>query len=167
MTTVLTDFSSRLKWALTGRYDVTFVYLNNFEVEEYWSETDILKLPSLSIGSAADVVNRMEELGVFLAEENDIILLKAPPDQGFLADAQALGFGRSQCITVEHNDPAMNITANLLNCPRTMDKLRELSQAAGTNAYLVPFGTSNQEEEFSTDRNSTGCSILGYLPQGE
>ena len=101
MTTVLTDFSSKLKWALTGQHDVTFVYLNNFEVEEYWSETGILKLPSLSIGSAADVVNRMEELGVFLAGENDIILLKGPPDQGFMADAQALGFGRSRCITVE------------------------------------------------------------------
>ena len=47
------------------------------------------------------------------------------------------------------NDPALNITANLLNCPRTMDKLRELSKVAGTNVYLVPFGTSDQEEEFS------------------
>lgn len=149
MTTVLTDFSSKLKWALTGQHDVTFVYLNNFEVEEYWSDSGILKLPSLSIGSAVDVVNRMEELGVFLAGENDIILLKDTPNQEFMADAQALGFGRSRCITVEHNDPAMNITANLLHCPKTVDKLRELSQAAGTNAYLVPFGTSDQEEEFS------------------
>ncbi|PQP83671.1 hypothetical protein C0Q44_02990 [Paenibacillus sp. PCH8] len=149
MTTVMTEFSSKLKWALTGQHDVTLVYLNNFEVEEHWSEPGILKLPSLSIGSAADVVNRMEELGVFLAGENDIILLKSPPDQGFIADAQALGFGRSRCIAAEHNDPAMNITTTLLHCPRTIDKLRELSQVAESPAYLVPFGTSDQEEELS------------------
>lgn len=149
MTTVLTDFSSKLKWALTGRDNVTFVYLNNFEVEEYWSEQGILKLPSLSIGSAGDVVNRMEELGLFLAGENDIILLKSLPDQAFMAEAQSLGFGLSRCVAAKCNEPALNITANLLRCPDTLDKLRELSEDSETRAYLVPFGTSDQEEELS------------------
>lgn len=149
MTTVLTDFSSKLKWALTGRHDVTFVFLNNFEVEEYWSDPEILKLPTLSIGSATDVVNRMEELGLFLAGENDIILLKSLPDQAFMAEAQTLGFGRSKCVAARCNEPAMNITANLLSCPETLDKLREIAQDSGSRAYLVPFGTSDQEEELS------------------
>ncbi|MFC9711438.1 ATP-grasp domain-containing protein [Paenibacillus sp. NPDC056933] len=149
MTTVLTDFSSKLKWALTGQHDVTFVFLNNFEVEEYWGDPEILKLPSLSIGSAADVVNRMEELGLFLAGENDIILLKSVPDQAFIAEAQTLGFGRARCVAARCNEPALNITANLLNCPETLDKLRYLSEESGTRAFLVPFGTSAQEEELS------------------
>ncbi|WP_337034925.1 ATP-grasp domain-containing protein [Paenibacillus illinoisensis] len=149
MTTVLTDFSSKLKWALTGLHNVTFIYLNNFEVEEYWSEQGTLKLPSLSIGTAADVVNRMEELGIFLAGENDVILLKRLPDQGFMADAQASGFGRARCIAAADNEPSINITANLLQCPRTLNELQELSQNTETQTYLVPFGTSEQEEDFS------------------
>ncbi|UPK44471.1 ATP-grasp domain-containing protein [Paenibacillus pabuli] len=149
MTTVLTDFSSKLKLALTGRHNVTFVYLNNFEVEEYWGDQGIIKLPSLSIGSASDVVNRMEELGLFLAGENDIILLKSLPDQAFMAEAHSLGFGQSRCIAAKCNEPALNITANLLSCPDALDKLRQLSKNPDTPTYLVPFGTSEQEEELS------------------
>ncbi|GGH62950.1 phosphoribosylglycinamide formyltransferase 2 [Paenibacillus silvae] len=149
MSTVLTDFSSRLKLALTGRHDVTFVYLNNFEVEQYWEDPEILKLPSLSIGSAADVVHRMEELGVFLAGDQDIVLLKSLPSPDFISAAQALGFGRSRYIAPVHNNPGLNITASLLQCSATMDKLRELAQTAESPVFLVPFGTSEREEELS------------------
>ena len=149
MTTLLSDFSIKLKRALTGREDTVLVYLNNFEVEEYWNEQGVLKLPSLSIGSASDVVNRMEELGVFLAGEQDVVLLKSLPDPGFVADARVVGFGRSRFIATESNEPGMNITASILHCPRTLEKLRELAHDRSIQTYLVPFGVSDQEEELS------------------
>lgn len=149
LTTLLSDFSIKLKRALTGREDTVLVYLNNFEVEEYWNEQGVLKLPSLSIGSASDVVNRMEELGVFLAGEQDVVLLKSLPDPGFVADARAVGFGRSRFIATESNEPGMNITASILHCPRTLEKLRELAHDRSIQTYLVPFGVSDQEEELS------------------
>ncbi|MEK4109132.1 phosphoribosylaminoimidazole carboxylase (NCAIR synthetase) [Paenibacillus sp. DS2363] len=149
LTTLLTGFSRKLKQALTGHDEAVFIYINNFEVEEYWNEQGVLKLPSLSVGSAADVVNRMEELGIFLAGEQDVVLLKELPDSGFIADAQAIGFGRSRLIATEYNEPGLNITANILHCQRTLDRLRELADRQDIQAYLVPFGASDQEEELS------------------
>ncbi|GAK40303.1 hypothetical protein TCA2_2793 [Paenibacillus sp. TCA20] len=141
------DFSVKLKQALTGSSESTFIYINNFEVEEQWKQEHTLKLPSLTVGSSVELVNRMEELGVFLAGKGDYVLLKESPDPEMMTDAKSLGFGNSLLLTMCNNAPKLNITENVLDCESTLNRLREI--AGHNTVYLVPFGVSAKEEELS------------------
>ncbi|WP_160036764.1 ATP-binding protein [Paenibacillus sp. An7] len=148
MTQELThNFSVKLKQALTGSPESVFIYINNFEVEEQWNQDNTLKLPSISVGNSTEIVNRMEELGVFLAGQGDYVLLKEKPDPHLIADAQDIGFGYSLLLTMENNTPKLNITENILNCEATLKRLREIGEHG--KVYLVPFGVSSKEEELS------------------
>src|SRR4051794_10645699 len=75
-------FARRLKQDLVEDENARFVYLNNFEVERSWAVGEP-KLPGAGVSFASATVNRLEEMGVLLAEESDIVLLKAPMDADY------------------------------------------------------------------------------------
>ena len=62
------SFTARLKTALVDDPTARFVYLNNFEVERNWGQ-DEPGLPGAGLSFSAAMVNRMEEVGVLLADE--------------------------------------------------------------------------------------------------
>lgn len=78
------NFVKRLKQDLTGDPDTRFVYVNNFEVERSWAVGEP-KLPGAGVSFAGATVNRMEEMGVLLADEGDVVVLKAGLDPQFAA----------------------------------------------------------------------------------
>src|SRR3989338_6495406 len=78
-----------------------FVFLNNFEVETHWTEKGAVFPNPVSLGKSKAVVNRMEELGIFLAGREDVIVLKDGIDATYLSYLQKEGFELPQVVIVE------------------------------------------------------------------
>lgn len=109
-------FAARLKTALVGDPAARFVYINNFEVERAWGR-DEPRLPGAGLSFSSATVNRMEEVGVLLADEPDVLVLKAPVDPAYAAYLDALGAADGTRLTVDHNEPDRSITADALASP--------------------------------------------------
>jgi phosphoribosylaminoimidazole carboxylase (NCAIR synthetase) len=141
-----TTFDKKLKKYLVNDEQATFIYINNFEVEDKWQLKELVSLPNISLGNSSSIVNRMEELGIFLAAEQDYVILKDSVDSNYKSYLNKQGFYLPNLLYVEDNDPSLTITENILNCPETIEKLKSFSK---DNVYLMPFGTSKLEELLS------------------
>ncbi|GIP63141.1 ATP-grasp domain-containing protein [Virgibacillus pantothenticus] len=141
-----TSFTNKLKNSLVNNENARFIYINNFEVEEQWSHSNIFKLPNISLGSSNVIVNRMEEMGLFLASERDFLILKDQVNTDYLTYLKEQGFKIPKLLTVKENNPSLNITESILNSKSTIEELKSLK---GKDFYLMPFGTSSLEEELS------------------
>ncbi|MFS8098610.1 ATP-grasp domain-containing protein [Lentzea alba] len=137
--------SDRLKLALVGDLEARFVYLGNFEVERDWAEGRP-RLPGANVNFTAATVNRMEELGFFLADAGDALILKeqlAPDYRAYLA---ALGVVGAPILCPENSEPARRVTEDVLASPRLMNELRALADG---RTYLLPLGVSKHEQLLS------------------
>lgn len=141
------SFSESLKKGLVNDENATFIYINNFEVEQYWKTSDIVGIPSVSTASAKIMVNRMEEQGVLFSSPTDIVILKRPVSNDFLNYLQQV----LECPTiiyVENSNPNLNITQDILNCQKTILYLKEMKEMK-KNIYFMPYGCSEYEEQLS------------------
>jgi hypothetical protein len=147
-------FAARLKTALVGDPGARFVYVNNFEVERAWGR-DEPRLPGTGFSFSSATVNRMEEVGVLLADEPDVVVLKAPVDPAYAAYLDALGAAAGTRLSVDHNEPDRSITADALASPRL---LAELAALADSHTYLMPLGISPEEERLA---EAVGIPLAG------
>ncbi|SNS62588.1 ATP-grasp domain-containing protein [Streptosporangium subroseum] len=139
------NFLSRVKTALTGAADTPLVFLGNFEVEDQWADGEA-GLPRTAFRSSAAVVNRMDEFAMLLAGADDLVVLKAAPDEAYLAHLGELGVALPRLLTVARNNPEQTVTKDALADPALLTTLGEL---AGRGAMLSPHGTSVLEEELA------------------
>ncbi|WP_405594720.1 carbamoylphosphate synthase large subunit [Streptomyces sp. NBC_01092] len=131
-------FSRRLKRALTGDSEARFVYLGNFEVERDWARGEP-RLPGAGVNFTAATVNRMEEMGVFLADDDDVLLLKEPPDPQYRTYLHGLGVASATVLCPENTDPLRRITEDALESPQLIADLRALADG---RTHLLPLGVS-------------------------
>lgn len=147
-------FVTRLKRSLVGDESARFVYLGNFEVERSWAAGEP-KLPGAGIAFANSTVNRMEELGVLLADPGDVVVLKAAPSERFLDHLRGLGLAAGTVLVADVNEPARSVTDDALASPRLLDALRALADG---RTFLMPLGISPAEEELAKE---TGLPLAG------
>lgn len=152
------NFTTRLKTALVGDQRARFVYLNNFEVERGWARGEPT-LPGAGVNFAATTVNRMEELGVLLADDEDVVVLKAPVDVGYAAYLDRLGAAAGRTLWAEKGDPSRTVTEDALASPELLAALRALGDG---RTYLMPLGISPAEEELAKE---TGLPLAGPSAQ--
>ncbi|WP_019435816.1 ATP-grasp domain-containing protein [Streptomyces sp. AA0539] len=147
-------FLERLKKDLTGYQAVRFVLVNNFEVEKRWAVGEP-KLPGAGIAFADATVNRMEEMGVLLADEGDVVVLKAPLDVAFADYLASLGALAGRVLCAECAEPDRTITEDALASPGLLSSLGGLSDG---QTYLMPMGTSAPEEMLAA---ASGLPLAG------
>jgi hypothetical protein len=135
-------FSQRLKRALVDDTTARFVYLSNFEVEREWAKGEP-RLPGADVNFTAATVNRMEEMGVFLADDGDVVLLKEPLDPAYRSYLSEFGITSGQVLSPEESEPARLVTDDILASPGLLDRLRGLADG---RTYLVPLGVSENVE---------------------
>jgi hypothetical protein len=138
----MNTFTARLKTALVGDPDARFVYVNNFEVERVWGQGEP-RLPGTGLSFSSATVNRIEEVGVLLADEHDAVVLKERVDPGYADYLRGLGLAAGQVLTVDRNEPERSVTRDALDSPRL---LAQLSALADGRTYLMPLGVSPDEE---------------------
>ncbi|MFC8453499.1 ATP-grasp domain-containing protein [Kitasatospora sp. NPDC057223] len=147
-------FGERLKAALVGDPTARFVYLNNFEVERLWGQGEP-KLPGTGFSFSSATVNRIEEVGVLLADPQDAVVLKAAVDPGYAAYLTALGLAEGTHLTVDHNHPERSVTQDALDSPGLLAGLRALADG---RTYLMPLGVSADEERLA---EAAGLPLAG------
>lgn len=148
------NFVERLKKDLTGDPGARFVFVNNFEVERSWAIGEP-KLPGAGISFAGTTVNRMEEMGVLLAGDGDVVVLKAAMDPDFAGYLAGIGAAAGRTVSAENSDPALMVTEDALASPKLLDELRALADG---RTYLMPLGISAAEENLSKE---TGLPLAG------
>ncbi|WP_405084840.1 ATP-grasp domain-containing protein [Microbispora sp. NBC_01389] len=145
MTRESTDYLRRLKTALTGDPATPLALLCNFEVETQWARHHV-GLPAPA-AAPAEVVQRMEELGLLLAGPGDVILVKNAPDQGYLRYlGEDLGIGLPAVLVPETTAGDRSTAEDLLSSPQALDRLSALGRRG---ARLIPMGTSEFEEKLA------------------
>lgn len=149
-----TGFTNRLKAATVGDPTARFVYLNNFEVERVWGR-DEPGLPGAHLSFSSALVNRMEEVGVLLADADDVVVLKSAVDPAYLDYLDSLGAVAGRHVVVDHNDVERSVTGDALVSPRL---LAELAGLADGRTYLMPLGISPDEERLSA---AVGLPLAG------
>jgi hypothetical protein len=137
--------------------NLRFVWLNNFEAERFWVPRHALQLPKLSQPSDAAIVNRLEEMCLFLAQDPDFLILREPSDQAFLEYLSDLGFQLPTLLTVNPSDKVTPISEAVLYAEAVRSKLSELASAQKT-CYLLPYAKTRMEDEIS---NQTGLRSPG------
>ena len=147
-------FTARLKTALVGDPAARFVYVNNYEVERVWGEGEP-RLPGAGLSFSSATVNRIEEVGVLLADEHDVVLLKDEVDPGYAAYLDGLGLAGGRRLTVDRNDPERSITEDALASPRLLAALNALADG---RTYLMPLGVSPWEERLA---EAAGLPLAG------
>ncbi len=134
-----------LRGALTGTPDAPLVLLGNFEVEEKWAAGE-QGLPVVAMTGSRAIVNRMDEFALLLAGPRDRVVLKAPPDPGYLAYLRELGLAVPPVLTPRDQDPHRTVTEDALADP---DLVARLARLAGAGAFLWPHGVSELEEQLA------------------
>ncbi|MEU0128138.1 ATP-grasp domain-containing protein [Streptomyces sp. NPDC006289] len=152
--TAAEGFTARLKSALVGDPTARFVYVNNFEVERVWGR-DEPGLPGAGLSFSSATVNRIEEVGVLLADEHDAVVLKEAVDPGYAAYLDALGAADGARLTVDRNVPDRSVTADALDSPALLGALRALADG---RTYLMPLGISPDEERLA---EAAGLPLAG------
>lgn len=138
-------FVSELKEALVADCDARFVFLGNFEVERLWA-VGAPRLPGASISFAAATVNRMEELGLLLADRHDVVVLKSVVDADYRSYLESLGFELPQTLVVDSNDPEATVTQDAVRSPALLAALSAMNDG---RTYLCPLGVSDVEQQLS------------------
>ncbi|MCX5391922.1 ATP-grasp domain-containing protein [Streptomyces sp. NPDC006482] len=132
--------------------------MNNFEVERSWAVGEP-KLPGAGISFTGTTVNRMEEMGVLLAEQGDVVVLKAPLDPDYQAYLTGLGAIAGTVLVADESDPARTVSEDALHSPELLDSLRALADG---RTHLMPMGISPAEEMLSKE---TGLPLAGPSAQ--
>jgi Pre ATP-grasp domain/Carbamoyl-phosphate synthase L chain, ATP binding domain len=103
------------------------------------------------------IVNRLEEMGLFLAQYPDVLILREPSDREFLAYLSDLGFDLPVMLTVNPVDKVTPISEAILADDAVTGKLSELAVEEGS-CYLLPYAKTKMEEKIS---DQTGLKSLG------
>jgi hypothetical protein len=137
--------------------NLRFVWLNNFEAERFWAPRHAVQLPKFSQPTDAAIVNRLEEMGLFIAQYPDVLILREPSDQAFLEYLSELGFDLPIMLTVNPGDKVIPISEAILANEVVRGRLSELAVEDGS-CYLLPYAKTKIEEKIS---DQTGLKSLG------
>lgn len=124
-----------------------FVWIANFEAEKFWAPANAVQLPRLSPVGDSAIVNCLEEMILFLAEDPDTVILRKAPDPGFLDYIRSLGFRPPTVLAIDPGDSATPISQAMLAADNACDSLAKLATAG--NHVLVPFAKTRLEEEIA------------------
>jgi hypothetical protein len=136
------DIVARIRLAATGSTTAPMVLLGNFEVENAWAIGE-RGLPRLSVATSRAIVDRMDEFAVLLADEQDVVLVGAAPDEGYLSYLRGLGLKLPTILAVAGPGSAPSLTERVLADP---ELIRTLTGVAAVGGFLWPHGTSAAEE---------------------
>ncbi|CAM4262386.1 hypothetical protein BAMA_04610 [Bacillus manliponensis] len=139
-------FYDELKKCIS-REDENFIWLGNVEVEQHWGKEDVITLPGSNISKSQPLVNKIGEMGLFLAGQNDIVCLKDTVDEDYAQYIEEIRGFIPEVLNFHVDNPDINISETILWNKESTNLLQKMNVE---NKYsLLPYGTSQLEEEIS------------------
>ena len=80
------------------------IYIGNFNCEDIWNKDNTIKLPTLDLKEVRSVIYNLEELIIYLANPEDIVILRNLPNQDFVKQLKTLGIEIPKIVTPYAND---------------------------------------------------------------
>nr|AQQ74979.1 hypothetical protein [uncultured bacterium] len=163
MTTTITRPDSVVRRLFTGllppevREKSRFVWMSNFEAERFWADKNVAQLPKFSQPEDVAIVNRLEEMSLFLAEEPDILILREQSDRGFLDYLSDLGYRLPTILAVNPENKLSAIAEATLANGQVCEQLSRASQN-GSMAFFLPYAKTRLEEQIM---EKTGLQNVG------
>lgn len=117
-----------------------YCWLFNIGIEQEWM-ADHFQVKDLE---EELVVQHMEEILFFMAEEGDILLLRKMPDVRVFDKMKEMGFAIPHILCPEKDDTSVTITELVLKDKRLIDKLKQYAER--NTIYLIPYGVTVREE---------------------
>lgn len=127
------------------------VHLANFDVEQQWARGEP-GLPAPTTRAATAIVAAGAELALVLGAPGDTVVLKTAPAPELLAQLDAVGLGGAAVAVAERSEPDRPVTADALDSPGLLDRLRTLADSGAT---LAPHGFSADEARLCEDTGLT------------
>lgn len=140
-----THYLQALKTALLGVPTGPLVVMCNFEAEAHWARNHV-GLPAPRLSASAGMVQRMEELGILLAGQDDVLILKQLPDPGYLSYLEKLGFALPAVVVPENVQAGRSTTEDVLDSP---DLRATLAERGRRGAHLLPMATTALEQQLA------------------
>lgn len=134
-----------------------FIWISNFEAERFWAHPGSMRLPSVSQAADVAIVNRLEEMTLFLAEAPDLVILRHRSDAAFVDYLASLGLKTPRILTSEAADSTIPIAETILQNADLCIELQKLAQG-NHGIYLLPYATTHLEEEIAS---VTGIPCVG------
>lgn len=128
------------------------IYIGNFNCEDIWNKDNTIKLPTLDLKDVRSVIYNLEELIIYLANPEDIVILRNLPNQDFIKQLKTLGIKIPKIVTPYANDINKSISELVLNDTQLLCLLKNyvnnnLIENKKTN--LVPYGATEYENKIA------------------
>ncbi|MCL2050347.1 MAG: hypothetical protein FWG91_01250 [Lachnospiraceae bacterium] len=125
------------------------IFLCNFDCEDFWPEQDLIRLPALDLQKIKPLVQNLDELFIFLARKEDVLVLRNKPDNEFIEYLKNLGVEVPFIMTIYSDNEKKTISELILEDKDLIGRLKEYvtnnsNEKISTN--LIPYGISKSEE---------------------
>ena len=92
----------------------SFLWLSNFESERFWTNQRAVQLPKISQPADSAIVNRLEEMVLFLAESPDTVVLRERSDPAFLDYVSSYGYRLPTILETGAAEKGSSISESIL-----------------------------------------------------
>jgi len=113
------------------------VVVANMEAEDDWN-AGRPGLPAIAGGRRGDIVRRMDELGVWLASEHDVVVVSKEPDPAFVRYLRDRGLFEGRLTWVAPEERVASLLAG-----------SDLARRVASGAALLPMGNTKPIEELA------------------
>ena len=126
------------------------IFLGDFNCEEYWSTPDELQIPHVDLSHVQSYVRNMDELLIYMAGPDDIVILRNQPDPAFLSYLESYHIQLPYIFSISDTQYKGPISEQILREPNILDYLLGLSNndsMAVRKLVLRPYGLTSSDEK--------------------
>jgi carbamoylphosphate synthase large subunit len=130
------------------------IWVCNMGVEKFWKSREKIEFPRLVNNMETAIINRYEEVNIWLTEPEDILVLRHNIDPQYADYLKSLGISLPKIrVTQTNGRQDLSISQLILEDNELLKKIRLLTQN-WQDVTLVPHGVSEWEEKLVRE-----CSI--------
>lgn len=136
------------------------IFIGNFGSEESWHEDETFKIPYIVDISAKRIFRYCDELELYLASEDDVVILRQTLDIDFKKYLRKAGIRLPHLEIVSFEREDYTLTQIILEDKDLLDRLTKRVKRAnskGEDIYIVPYCVSHKEVELAL---KIGAKIL-------
>lgn len=131
----------------------TVIWLFNIGLEKYWNgEVYTVKNAREDV-----IVNHMEEMNLLLTRKQDILILRARPEEAYLREMEQFGCEIPTIVCPGREDETKGISELVLEDDALVGEIKALTAFCG-KVIFVPYGVSSLEEEIAA---KLGTALFG------
>lgn len=128
------------------------IIIGNWSCEDVWFDKNAMKLPRIDLYNKKSALEKLDELFIYLARKQDIVVLRQLPDTQFVNYLIGLNIDIPIILAPEKCDTSKSLGELIVNDNSLMNKLNEYvlkNEKENVTTNLVPYGVTIYEEKIA------------------